>query len=130
MHIRAVILVVLAILPVEGQSILLRGRVEMLRDRALQEGRERDARDAAAALGAVARADRLIADVLDATRLEHGLFAVTVAPTDLVALAREAGLRADLGGGLAGLAWLDARLGREESCRANAAEALEICAEI
>jgi len=47
-----------------------------------------------------------------------------------VALAREAGLRADLGGGLAGLAWLDARLGREESCRANAAEALEICAEI
>lgn len=43
-----------------------------------------------------------------------------------VELAREAGYTSDLAACLAGLAWLRARQGRDEECRAHAAEALEI----
>ncbi len=42
-------------------------------------------------------------------------------------LARESDQRTELVFGLAGLAWLDARRGRERECRAAAAEALELC---
>lgn len=44
-----------------------------------------------------------------------------------VQLAREAGQTTDLTLALAGLAWLEARLGRETSCLAHAAEAVSLC---
>ena len=43
-----------------------------------------------------------------------------------VALARETGQSTDLTTSLAGLAWLQARMGRNEECRTNAAEAMEL----
>jgi DNA-binding CsgD family transcriptional regulator/tetratricopeptide (TPR) repeat protein len=46
--------------------------------------------------------------------------------TEGVQLARETGSTSDLAACLAGLAWLQARQGREDACRAHAAEALEI----
>jgi DNA-binding CsgD family transcriptional regulator len=46
---------------------------------------------------------------------------------EAIDLARESGQHTELAFGLAGLAWLDARRGREEEGRAAAAEALELC---
>ena len=47
---------------------------------------------------------------------------------EAIALARESGQRTALAFGLAGLAWLEARRGREDECRAHAAEALRAVA--
>jgi DNA-binding CsgD family transcriptional regulator len=44
-----------------------------------------------------------------------------------VQLSRETGQGAELAAALAGSAWLEARLGREEPCREHAAEAAELC---
>ena len=44
-----------------------------------------------------------------------------------IRLAREAGYTSDLAACLAGLAWLEARQGRELDCRRHAAEALALC---
>jgi DNA-binding CsgD family transcriptional regulator len=52
-----------------------------------------------------------------------------VSYTEGIALAREAGQTADLAICLAGLAWLEARRGREQGCRVHAEEARDICAE-
>ena len=49
---------------------------------------------------------------------------------EAIELARESGQRAELTFGLAGLAWLQARRGREQECRALAAEALSLCHEL
>jgi DNA-binding CsgD family transcriptional regulator len=49
---------------------------------------------------------------------------------EAISLARESGQLTQLGFGLAGLAWLHARRGREQDCRACAAEALELCGEL
>ncbi|HEY2443929.1 MAG TPA: AAA family ATPase [Streptosporangiaceae bacterium] len=46
--------------------------------------------------------------------------------TEAIDLARESGQRCELTFGLAGLAWLQARRGREPECRAHAAEALDL----
>jgi DNA-binding CsgD family transcriptional regulator len=46
---------------------------------------------------------------------------------EAIRLARETGQNTELAMCLAGLAWLQARLGREERCRALVAEALPIC---
>jgi DNA-binding CsgD family transcriptional regulator len=46
---------------------------------------------------------------------------------EAIRLARETGQNTELAMCLAGLAWLQARLGREEHCRALVAEALPIC---
>jgi DNA-binding CsgD family transcriptional regulator len=46
--------------------------------------------------------------------------------TEGVQLARETGSTTDLAACLAGLSWLQARQGREDACRANAAEVLEV----
>jgi DNA-binding CsgD family transcriptional regulator len=45
---------------------------------------------------------------------------------EAIALARESGQRADLAYGLSGLAWLQARRGRDQECRQLAAEALAL----
>ena len=49
---------------------------------------------------------------------------------EAVRLAHETGQRTELGAALAGWAWLEAREGREADCRAHAAEALTLCAEL
>ena len=49
---------------------------------------------------------------------------------EAIDLARESGQRTELTLGLAGLAWLQARCGREQDCRACAAEALDLCREL
>jgi DNA-binding CsgD family transcriptional regulator len=49
---------------------------------------------------------------------------------EAIDLARESGQRTELTFGLAGLAWLQARRGREAQCRAGAAEALGLCREL
>ncbi|MBV9735686.1 MAG: AAA family ATPase [Acidisphaera sp.] len=49
---------------------------------------------------------------------------------EAIGLARESGQRTSLAFGLAGLAWLQARRGREAECRACAGEALKLCGEL
>ncbi|MGO8958947.1 MAG: ATP-binding protein [Streptosporangiaceae bacterium] len=49
---------------------------------------------------------------------------------EAIDLARESGQQTELTFGLAGLAWLQARRGREQDCRACAAEALSRCREL
>ena len=49
---------------------------------------------------------------------------------EAIELARESGQRTELVFGLAGLAWLQARRGRERDCRACADEALALCSEL
>ena len=49
---------------------------------------------------------------------------------EALGLARESDQRTDLGFGLAGLAWLQARRGREEATRALAAEAMQVAEEL
>jgi DNA-binding CsgD family transcriptional regulator len=49
---------------------------------------------------------------------------------EAIDLARESGQQTGLAFGLAGLAWLQARRGREAEGRASAAEALELCGEM
>ena len=49
---------------------------------------------------------------------------------EAIDLARESGQQTELTFGLAGLAWLQARRGREQECRACAAEALDLCHEL
>ncbi|MGA8206885.1 MAG: AAA family ATPase [Candidatus Dormiibacterota bacterium] len=45
-------------------------------------------------------------------------------------LARETGQRTELGASLAGMAWLEARQGREADCRTHALEAQTLCSEL
>jgi DNA-binding CsgD family transcriptional regulator len=49
---------------------------------------------------------------------------------EAIRLSRETGQRIELAGSLAGLAWLEARIGREEACRAHAVEAATLCDEL
>jgi DNA-binding CsgD family transcriptional regulator len=49
---------------------------------------------------------------------------------EAIRLARETGQRTELAASLAGLAWLEARQGRERACRAHAAEARTLCGEL
>ncbi len=49
---------------------------------------------------------------------------------EAINLARESGQQTELTFGLAGLAWLQARRGREQECRRCAAEALRLSAEL
>jgi DNA-binding CsgD family transcriptional regulator len=50
--------------------------------------------------------------------------------SEAISLARESGQQTELTFGLAGLAWLQARRGREQECRRCAAEALRLAAEL
>jgi DNA-binding CsgD family transcriptional regulator len=56
--------------------------------------------------------------------------AATATYQEAIRLARESGQQAELTFGLAGLAWLQARRGREQECRACAGEALSISREL
>ncbi len=64
-------------------------------------------------------------------RLDAGAEKWTAAEVEYdeaIRLARETGQLTELATGLAGLAWLEARQGREELCRARVAEARSLCA--
>ena len=65
------------------------GQLGMIRTRARREGHERNLEGAEAGLAALARVERLIGDLLDASRLEGGLFALSPRPVDLCALVAE-----------------------------------------
>jgi two-component system, OmpR family, sensor kinase len=67
----------------------LRGHIDLLRRRAVRDGREEDVRGADEASQALTRMQQLIEDLLDASRLEGGLFSLSMAQIDLVGLVRE-----------------------------------------
>lgn len=66
-----------------------KGRVDLIQRRARREDRQRDLRDVGEAGRAVDRVVSLVADLLDSSRLEQGLFALNRQPADLVDLVRE-----------------------------------------
>jgi signal transduction histidine kinase len=65
-------------------------RLESLRLRARQEGREADATDAEGALRSLRRLAELVGDILDVARIEQGLFQMRLDQVDLGALVSEA----------------------------------------
>jgi signal transduction histidine kinase len=67
----------------------VKGRLDMLRRRAQRDERPRDMQDISAALFAMSRFEALIEDLLDAGRLETGMFAIEEQAVDLSALVRE-----------------------------------------
>ena len=67
----------------------VKGRIDLVQRRARREDRQRDLRDVEEAARAVDRVISLVADLLDSSRLEQGLFALNRQPVDLVDLVRE-----------------------------------------
>src|SRR4051812_4859778 len=67
----------------------VKGRIDLIQRRARREDRQRDLRDVEEAGRAVDRVVSLVADLLDSSRLEQGLFALNRQPADLVDLVRE-----------------------------------------
>ena len=74
------------------------GQLGMLRNRARREGQDRYLENAEAGLAALARVERMIANLLDASRLEGGLFALSPRPVDLCALVTETAQSLDTDG--------------------------------
>jgi two-component system OmpR family sensor kinase len=66
-------------------------RVQLVRSRAEQQGREVDVRDCDGAHGALERLARLITDILDVARLDQGVMRLDIQRVDLGALAAEVG---------------------------------------
>jgi two-component system, OmpR family, sensor kinase len=64
-------------------------RLQLIQRRASQDQREADVHDSDAALRAVRRLSRLIADILDVARIDQGVFRLDLAPIDLGALAAD-----------------------------------------
>jgi two-component system OmpR family sensor kinase len=64
-------------------------RFDLLTKRARKEGRERDVRDAEGGLRTTRRMDAFVSDMLDVTRIDHGLLTIDNEPFDLAALAGE-----------------------------------------
>ena len=90
-------------------------------EHALATGRER------AAVGALP----LVLNLIARDQANTDRWAVAEATyQEAIDLARESGQQTELTFGLAGLAWLQARRGRDRACRANAAEALGLCREL
>jgi two-component system, OmpR family, sensor kinase len=67
----------------------IKGRIDLLQRRASREDRQRDLRDVEEASRAVDRVVSLVADLLDSSRLEQGLFALNRQPVDFADLVRE-----------------------------------------
>lgn len=63
------------------------GRLDLIRRQAEHEGNETFVDHTRAATLSIKRIEGLVSDLLDATRLEHGLFSVTAQPADLRQLA-------------------------------------------
>ena len=67
----------------------LKGRLDLLEERARRDGREKDVRDAEACNHTLDLLGRVISDLLDVNRLNQGLFAINPQPMDLVALVQK-----------------------------------------
>ncbi len=67
----------------------VRGRIELLEMRARREGRGQDVHDASATIHTLGLLERVIDDLLDVARLNQGIFVITPAPMNLVALVQE-----------------------------------------
>jgi two-component system, OmpR family, sensor kinase len=67
----------------------LRGRMDLLLERAKREGREKDSRDAESGLHTLALLTRGIADAVDIARLNQGMFAITPVSINLKMVAQE-----------------------------------------
>jgi two-component system OmpR family sensor kinase len=67
----------------------LKTRLGLIEMRANREGRTRDATDAASAAVAADRVASLLTDLLDVSRMEQGIFAISPQTVELAALARE-----------------------------------------
>jgi two-component system OmpR family sensor kinase len=67
----------------------LKGRLDLMQRRAQREGRERDMESIDAASASVRRIRRLVDDLLDAGRLEQGLFSLSLQPVDCCALVQD-----------------------------------------
>jgi signal transduction histidine kinase len=67
----------------------VKSRIDMLRRRANREDRPRDLRDVEEAARSVDRVIALVADLLDSSRLEQGLFALERQPVNLSDLVQE-----------------------------------------
>lgn len=65
-------------------------RLQLLRMRAVEEGRTADLDDLELALRSTARLSGLIANILDVARIDQGLFALDAEPIDLVSLVHDA----------------------------------------
>jgi DNA-binding CsgD family transcriptional regulator len=90
-------------------------------DRALERARDR------AALGALPNLLHMLAR--DQATTDQWAAAET-SYDEAIRLARETGQRVEVAAALAGLAWLEARQGREAACREHAAEATAMCEEL
>jgi two-component system OmpR family sensor kinase len=64
-------------------------RFDLMARRARKDGRDRDVRDAEGGLQTSRRMDAFLTDMLDVTRIDHGLFNVQSEPIELSALAAE-----------------------------------------
>jgi DNA-binding CsgD family transcriptional regulator len=82
---------------------------------------------AQAALGALPNLLHLLAR--DQATTDHWAGAAT-SYDESIGLGRETGQRVEVAASLAGLAWLEARQGREATCRQHAAEATMLCQEL
>jgi two-component system, OmpR family, sensor kinase len=67
----------------------LKGRLQLLHTRVAHSGQSNTLRDVETVGHLVARMQQLIGDLLDSSRLDHGLFVPILAAIDLVALARD-----------------------------------------
>jgi DNA-binding CsgD family transcriptional regulator len=90
-------------------------------DRALAYARERSAAGALPYLLHHVARERSMADSWPAGQAGYH---------EAVRLARESGQRAELAASLSGLAWLEARQGMEEPCRAHAEEGRALCGQL
>lgn len=63
------------------------GRLQILRHRAGHEARDADVRDCDAATAAVERLERMVSDMLDVARIDHGMMRLEFQPIDLAAAA-------------------------------------------
>jgi signal transduction histidine kinase len=67
----------------------LQGYLGMLQETAAREGQDKYLQYATRAQHSVTRLERMLTDLLDTTRLDQGLFALTLAPVNLAALVQD-----------------------------------------
>ena len=67
----------------------LKGRLDLMQRRAMREGREQDVESVEAASASVGRIRRLVDDLLDAGRLEQGLFSLSLQQVDCCVLLQD-----------------------------------------
>jgi two-component system, OmpR family, sensor kinase len=67
----------------------LKGRIELLEQRACRDGREQDIRDASAVNHTLGLFERVIADLQDVAQLNQGIFAINAQPMNLMELMQE-----------------------------------------